>query len=128
MKKILILLFLSILLIACADTEADVVNSNLSQSADSFEIERRIIFVNSETGEYLFTIEGLCSLDVNNDSTLKVTCKTGENEYKRHYLGLSSSVSYFVEQLEGQKENPYRYKVEFRPSTIIPDIEVDLGI
>ena len=129
MKKKLGLLMLglmSLIMVAC-ETEADVVNHNLSQSADSFEIQRRIVFFNGITDKYLLTIEGLCSLDITTDKAIKVTCKVGEEQYKRHYLGLSDNVSYFVEQTDAKTEDPYRYKVIFRPETIIPDIDVKIN-
>lgn len=44
------------LLTAC--TDADVVSSNLSQDADNFEINRRIVFFNGITNTYLLSIEG----------------------------------------------------------------------
>ncbi|WNO29820.1 hypothetical protein [Bacillus phage SDFMU_Pbc] len=55
---------------------------------------------------------------------MTVTCKVGKNEYKKHYLGLSDNVSFFAEQLEPNKEDPFRYKILFRPENIIPDIEL----
>lgn len=124
MKKNLILAIglLTMLMVGC--TEADTVNTNLSKSADSFEVERRIVFFNGITDKYLLTIEGLCSLDIESDKSLKVTCKVGDDEYKRHYLGLSDNVSYFVEQTEAKTEDPFHYKVLFRPEAIIPDIEL----
>lgn len=126
MKKKLsaILLGLAAILIVGCESEANTVNHNLSQSADSFEIQRRIVFFNGITDKYLLTVEGLCSLDVQDAKKLRVTCKVGEEEYKRHYLGLSDNVSYFVEQMEPQKEDPFRYKVLFRPESIIPDIDL----
>lgn len=126
MKKKLsaILLGLAAILIVGCESEANTVNHNLTQSADSFEIQRRIVFFNGITDKYLLTVEGLCSLDVQDAKKLRVTCKVGEEEYKRHYLGLSDNVSYFVEQMEPQKEDPFRYKVLFRPESIIPDIDL----
>ena len=44
--------------------------------------------------------------------------------YKKHFLGLSDNVSYFVEQMEPIEEDPYHYKVIFKPEEIIPDIEM----
>ncbi|WEG18674.1 hypothetical protein PQ478_09355 [Alkalihalophilus pseudofirmus] len=125
MKKKLtaiVLGFMAVILVGC--TEADTVNQNISKEADSFGVERRIVFFNGITDTYLLTIQGLCSLDVRNDSTLRVTCKTGEEEYKRHYLGLSDNVSYFVEQVESASVDPFRYRVIFRPESIIPDIDI----
>lgn len=127
MKKLLLVFvvgILSIILTACMDTEANTVNHNISKSADSFEVNRRIVFFNGITDKYLLTVEGLCSLDVTSDKSLRVTCKVGKEEYKRHYLGLSDNVSYFVEQIDGANVNPFHYRVIFRPESIIPDIDI----
>src|SRR5690625_1168803 len=125
MRKIIMmamLFILSILLIAC--TEAETVNYNITKSADSFEVERRIVFFNGITDKYLLTIEGFCSLDIEDKDTLRVTCKTNEDEYKRHYLGLSDNVSYFVEQIESADVDPFHYRVIFRPESIVPEIDI----
>ena len=108
-----------------ACTDADVVSANLSKAADYFEVNRRVVFYNGITGDYMLTIEGLCSLG-NSDKagTLTVTCMTGPKQYKKHFLGLSDNVTFFVEQLEPAKADPYHYRVVFKPSVIIPDIEV----
>lgn len=127
MKKKLAAVFISfmaIIMVGCESSEADTVNHNLTKSADSFEVQRRIIFINGITDKYLMTIEGQCSLDVTDAKKLRVTCKVGENQYKRHYLGLSDNVSYFVEQTDAKTEDPFRYKILFRPESIIPDIDL----
>jgi hypothetical protein len=49
---------------------------------------------------------------------------TGPKQYKKHFLGLSDNVTFFVEQMEPSKADPYHYRVIFKPSVIIPDIEV----
>jgi len=127
MKK-LILVFvvsLSILLTGCND--AQVASSNLSKAADMFELERRIVFYNGITGNYILTIEGKCSIN-GGSSSLAVTCKTGSAEYKKHYLGLSDNVTYFSEQLESVGVSVYRYRVIFKPSVIIPDIDLETSL
>ncbi len=112
------------LLTACS-TDADVVSENLSKDADQFKIERRIVFFNGITDTYLMTIEGRCSIKPDaTDNQLEVTCKTGDKEYKKHFLGLSDNVSYFVEQTAVAEVSKYRYKVIFKPSTIVPDIDL----
>lgn len=127
MKKKLLALTVGLMAIfvAACDSEADVVSKNISKSSDSFDVQRRIVFFNGITDKYLLTVEGLCALG-NSDSDLRmtVTCKVGKNEYKKHYLGLSDNVSFFAEQLEPNKEDPFRYKILFRPENIIPDIEL----
>jgi hypothetical protein len=125
MKKKLLALALLTTFILGACTEADTVSENLSKSADSFEVERRVVFFNGITDKYLLTIEGLCSLGNNDDArSLTVTCKTGEEEYKKHFLGLSDNVSFFVEQTDSENVDPFHYRVIFRPEAIIPDIDL----
>ena len=121
--------YLSILLAALAiagcSSDADVASRNTSKAADNFEIARRVVFYNGINGEYMLTIEGYCSLG-NNDTAgrLSVTCKTGPGAYKKHFLGLSDNVTFFVEQLEAKNVSTSFYRVVFKPSVIIPDIEI----
>lgn len=125
MKKLLILcVFPMLILLAGCASDANVASSNLSKAADQFEIDRRIVFYNGITGEYMLTLEGKCSLG-NYDTTkeLSVTCKTGDSSYKKHFLGLSDNVTYFVEQLEDKTVSAYHYRVIFKPSVILPDID-----
>lgn len=114
---------------ACmTDSKADVAARNLSTAAENFEIQRRIVFFNGITDKYLLTVEGRCSVQSSNSAlggSLEVTCKTGPNEYKKHFLGLSDNVSYFVEQTEPVAVDVYHYRVIFRPDTIIPAVEID---
>lgn len=113
-------------LTACGNTSAGVASHNLSKDAEHFKIDRRVVFVNGITDKYLLNIEGKCSIN-DQGNQLEVTCKTGEDEYKKHFLGLSDNVTYFVEQLEGANVSEYHYKVIYRPATIVPDIDLDLG-
>lgn len=127
MKKLLIVFVVIAVMLAGCEKPADVASKNLSLEADNFRIERRIVFYNGITDSYMLTIEGKCALG-NNDGygELTVTCKTGPDSYKKHFLGLSDNVTYFVEQIDSADVNTYQYKVIFRPTTIIPDIAVDL--
>lgn len=127
MKKFLVLAILVLVLLTSC-YEADRASENLSRAADQFEITRRIVFYNGITGEYILVIEGLCSLgNYDSDGELTVTCKTSPTEYKKHFLGLSDNVTYFAEQIEEAEANAYRYRVIFSPTTLIPDLELDLG-
>lgn len=123
-KKLVIGLGAGALLLAGCSSDADVASSNLSKSAEQFEINRRIVFFNGITDKYLLTIEGRCSIEVDDaDGQLEVTCKVGENNYKKHFLGLSDNVSYFVEQTTPATVGVYQYRVIFRPTQIIPDVD-----
>lgn len=105
---------------ACS-SPADVVSHNISKDADAFKILRRIVFYNGITGEYVLTITGYCSLG-NDDKAgeLSVTCKTGPNSYRKHFLGLSDNVTFFEEQIVDAGVSPDHYEVVFKPSVIIP--------
>ncbi len=125
MKKLMVIAapLAGLMLLAACD-DASVASRNLSRAADMFEISRRVVFLNGITGEYLLSIEGLCSIRSDNiDSQLEVTCKTSPTTYKKHYLGLSDNVTYFAEQLEPKDVSVYHYRVIFKPQTIIPDVD-----
>ena len=123
MKKA-IATILAVAALAGCSRDADVASRNLSKAADMFEINRRIVFYNGITGEYMLTIEGLCSLG-NHDRAgeLSVTCKTSPTTFKKHFLGLSDNVTFFVEQMEPSQVSVYHYRVVFKPQIIVPDID-----
>ncbi len=106
-------------------TDADTASRNLSIAADMFEVDRRVIFYNGITGEYILVIEGKCSLgNYDSDIRLTVTCKTGEDSYKKHFLGLSNNVTFFLEQLKAKDVSVYHYRVVFKPQSILPDMDI----
>ena len=122
MKTTLVAIAAAFMAAGCSD--ADVASSNLSKAADNFEVLRRIVFYNGITGDYMLTLEGLCSLG-NHDKArqVSVTCKTGPGTYKKHFLGLSDNVTYFVEQVDGLPVGTYHYRVFFKPQIILPNID-----
>ena len=122
--QVCLILLLAGAMAGCS-TDAQVVSRNLSQEAGMFKLLRRVVFYNGITGEYILTIEGRCQ--VQHGEKLSVTCKVGEDAYKKHYLGLSDNVTYFSEQLESKNVSAYRYKVIFKPQTILPDIDLSVS-
>ena len=122
-KKLFTVAALSLgLLITGCTREAQVASSNLSHAADNFQLDRRIVFYNGITGDYVLTIEGKCSFESISERKVDVTCKVGDKEFKKHSLGISDNVTYFSEQLTSKGVSVYQYKVDFRPTTIIPDV------
>lgn len=110
-------------LTACDDSK--VATRNLIKAADNFEVNRRIVFYNGITDTYMLEIEGRCSIDLNqNNTAFNVICDVGNGNYKRHTLVLSDNVTAFVEQIEPNKVSKNFYRVTFKPSTIIPNIDV----
>ncbi|MBV2182055.1 MAG: lipoprotein [Castellaniella sp.] len=123
MKKLFMVALAAVFLAGCND--ADIASRNLSTAADNFEINRRVIFYNGITGEYMLSIEGLCALGNQESGSRQrtVTCKTGPGQYKKHFLGLSDNVTFFAEQIEPAPANTYHYRVIFKPQTILPDVD-----
>lgn len=123
MKKVLAGAAVGLLALTACSDDATVVDHNNRKAADNFEIERRVVFLNGITDTYLLEIEGLCSI-TDEGHQLEVLCKVGDDEYKKHFLGLSDNVTYFIEQLEPSEDDAYRYRVTFKPEVIIPDIDL----
>lgn len=124
-KKIGAIALLAMTLAGCDANDADVVSQNLSKASDNFEVNRRFVFYNGITGDYILTIEGMCSKDNSSTATtLGVVCQIGQSTYKKHMLGLSDNVTWFMEQVEPVKASKYFYRVTFKPSVIIPDIDI----
>lgn len=122
MKRVFALMVACAFLAGC-DNDASVASQNLSKAADNFEINRRIVFYNGFTNDYILVIEGLCSQQPE-QKKLAVVCKTGPKEFKKHFLGLSDNVTYFSEQIQPAAASVYHYRVVFKPSVIVPAIEM----
>ena len=119
------LVCLGVLALAACKNDADVASANLSTAADNFEINRRVVFYNGINGDYILEITGLCSIgNYDTPKRMSVTCKTGPREFKKHLLGLSDNVTFFAEQLEPAKANVYFYRVVFKPTVILPAVEI----
>ena len=125
MIKVIAAILMVTIFTACND--AEVASRNLSKAADMFELERRVVFYNGITDKYILTVEGKCSVE-DSGRKLAVTCKTGDDQYKKHYLGLSDNVTYFSEQIEGVGVSVYHYRVIFKPQTIVPNIDLETSL
>lgn len=121
-----LLVVLALLLTACP-SQADVASDNIAEAAENFEIERRVVFFNGVTDTNILEIVGRCSTEADTvDRQIEVTCRTGDDEFRKHTMGLSDNVSYFVEQLDAVDVSTYNYRIRFRPETIVPDIDLDI--
>ena len=125
-KKLLAVSVLgSAILLSGCQRDAQVASSNLSKAADMFEVNRRVVFYNGITGEYMLTIEGLCSIE-DSGHKVQITCKTGANEFKRYQLGLSDNVTYLAEHLNPTGVSVYHHRIVFKPQSIVPEIDLNV--
>lgn len=124
MKKVILAVSIaSAVLLSGCGSDASVASKNLATAADNFELQRRVVFYNGITGDYMLTIEGKCSIEPS-AKKLKVTCKNGENDFRVHTLGLSDNVTYFAEQLDGVAVSVYHTRIVWKPQSIIPNVDL----
>lgn len=119
---ILVVAITALIMTSC--TDAEVASQNLARAAEQFEIYRRVVFYNGITDAYILSVEGYCSIEDYNGQ-LEVTIKTDNGAYLKHHLGLSDNVTYFSEQLEPEHVSDKRYRVIFKPSVIVPAIDLE---
>jgi gp1.2 len=127
-RAVILAIAIALVALTGCSSSAEVASDNLAKASENFEVERRIVFFNGITDTYLLSIEGKCSIsdskEDNSKGQVEVTCKVGDNKFKKHILGLSDNVSYFVEQTDAVETDPYHYRVTFRPQTIVPDVDL----
>lgn len=123
MKKLLLGLTLAgtILFTGC-QSDAQTASINLAVAAENFEIDRKIVFINTWTDKYLLMVEGKCSIE-NQNRELEVTCKKGKDQFFKHNLGLSKNVTYVSQQLEPIGVNVFHTRVIFKPQSILRDFD-----
>lgn len=122
---ICVLLFgaLGVLLAGCR--KADKVSYNISREADAFNVCRKITVINSRTDTVIYELEGIFSLSNGVHNELEIVARTGENEYKKHFVYLTDTVLYVVEDMQGADVSPFHYKVVFYPQ-MIGGVDVDV--
>lgn len=98
---------------------------NVSKEADNFNVCRRITVINSRTDAIIYELEGVFSLSNGYNNELEVICQTGENEYKKHFIYLTNTVLYVVEDMSGADVSPYHYEVTFYPQ-MVGGVDVDV--
>ena len=128
MKKVvcLVCLCLVLLLFVCGcsyGTQSYNVNLNLTQAANNFECLRKITVYNARTDLVIMEMEGCMSLSNTSTNELVVTCKVGEDLYKKNYIYLNEYVIYVVEDITGIVTDPFHYKVHFYSA--FPDVDVN---
>lgn len=126
-KKTLTIIALSALtafcLTGCDQRMSDDVSYNLSLEADNFNDIRQLTVINCITGDTLFQMTGKMSIKADTaDNQLEVIVEVEENEYKKHFIGLSDNVSYVVEDITEDNVSD-NYTINFNPSMWLPNVD-----
>lgn len=115
------LIFVACVGIFSGCTEADRVNSNITQDAGNFNVYRRVTVINCIKGDTLFEIEGLMNIKADRaDNQLELIVEVEDGVYKKHFIGLSDNVTYTVEDITGSKVDKYHYEINYNPNMWIP--------
>jgi len=122
--KTFFLLILIFLLSACSPP-SQVVSQNISNDADNFKVDRRIVVTNLITDKHLLEVEGKCSITNEVEKKQFVfLCRVGEDVYVKNYAVYTDGANMIttIEQLVTTNVVGYHYKLNFYPSEIIPTI------
>lgn len=109
------------LALAACGTQADRASHNVAIESENFNVERRLAVINTITDKPQLELTGKFSIEADQeDQQLEVTIKTGEDSFKKHYVGLAPTVTYVVEDISGADVSGYRYQISYLPEAIVP--------
>lgn len=116
-----------VLMGSSCSTDAGMARDNLDVAAEQFEIERRVVFINGITDEYMLEVIGKCSYTAE-ASQVVVICKTGPDEFVKHSMVRSDNTTVVVEQLGEVPVDVFHHRVIFRPEAIVPAVDLETSL
>jgi len=114
----LILVGIMVIMVGCR--QADKVSRNLSLEADNFNVARKLTVINQRTDTILFQMTGNFSIQKEDDGDLAVIGENEDGTYYKHFIYLSSEISYIVEDLGKTGVNKHKYSINFNPKMLVP--------
>ena len=107
-------------------SDTQVTNHNITTESDNFELFRKTVFYNVWTDQEVAVFTGFCSIE-DKGNRFWVTCKDADG-FKRHQLGSSANMTYFMIQLDAVDVSTYHTKIVWKPQSFIPDIDVKVDV
>ena len=107
-------------------SDTQVTNHNITTESHNFELLRKTVFYNVWTDQEVAVFTGFCSIE-DKGNRFWVTCKDADG-FKRHQLGSSANMTYFMIQLDGVDVSTYHTKIVWKPQSFIPDIDVKVDV
>ena len=102
-------------------TQAERASYNLSKEADNFNDVRRLTVINCIQNDVLLQMEGRMSINADTgDNQLEVIVENGEDDYSKHFVGLSDNVTYVIEDVAGADVENTKYTLNFNPEMWVP--------
>lgn len=105
-------------------SDADMASENLSTAAEQFEVQRRIVVVNSFTDKVVFEVEGRCSIEPTAKQLVAI-CKHGDDDFRKHYTGIGDNGMWSSFQLDPIDVDVYHTRLIVKPETVLPDFDLE---
>lgn len=116
----IVIIMAFLMMTGCEMRQSNIVSRNLSLEADNFNVARKLTVINQRTDTVLFQITGNFSIEKEMDGDLAVIGENENGTYYKHFVYLSSEISYVVEDLGTTGVNKYKYQINFNPNMILP--------
>lgn len=113
----------AIITLASCSSDADVVDKNIKKAAEQFEIQRRIVAIDTISDKYIIQVEGFCSLEWPDGARSDIICKLKDGSYVKNTVHLSDNVTVVSEQMNGTNVSATQYRVIFKPESIVPNVD-----
>jgi len=123
-KKVVLACLLCLLITGCS--EADRVSYNLSEEADAFNVARKLTVINVRTDTILYQITGNFSIDKEVDGDLAIIGEDENGLYYKHFVCLTSEITYVCEDLGSTGVSRYKYVINFNPKMAFPVFDTDV--
>lgn len=116
------------LALSACTSDAETVSRNLSTEADQFKVVRKIVVTNTWNGEVLWEATGRCSIDIGRPDVLVLTCREDADAYKKHYLSTGGgNIAWASTQLESVDVSRYHTTIVFKPTAVVPNVDISVG-
>lgn len=101
-------------------TEAERVSHNVSQQANSFNVTRRVVVMNTRTDKIWLEVVGLLSIQIDSDGDLNLIIEVADGQYKKHIVGMNSWMTYVCEDVSGAYADKFHWEINYQPESIVP--------
>ena len=128
-SAIAVAMWCAVFITSCT-SDADKASENISIAAEQFEVQRKIVGINSILDTPAFEVEGRCSIETSEakiGGTLEVICRHAANDYRRHNLGPSDNVYWVAIQLAPIDVSVYHTRIVVKPENLIPEFDLETG-
>jgi hypothetical protein len=97
----------------------------------NYDTNHKIIVYNAINYDYILVVYGRCISEKHLEYVLTITCKVGENDYKKQYINLTPNTGFFIQEMgifkPGDSGYDEGYKILFEPEIMATQKAFDGG-